>query len=90
MCASHLHTCASLCLADHKSIGKNGKVILIFLPMGEILQIQGRIQEGTWGAQAPPQPRQHTGFNGHLAEHPALVAPSSQETLIWHIFDYKI
>ena len=38
---------------------------------------------GAWGAQAPPpQPRQHTGFNGHLAEQQALAPPSSQEPLI--------
>ena len=46
---------------------------------------QGRIQRGgdAWDAQAPPlpQPRQHTGFNGHLAEQPALVPPSNQKPL---------
>ena len=39
---------------------------------------------GALGAQAPPpQPRQHTSINRHLAEQPAIATlPYSLETLI--------
>ena len=46
------------------------------------------LQGGAWGAQAPPpsQPKQHAGFNGYMAEQPALAPPSSQEILICHVY----